>query len=94
MIPGGKGGRFLTSIEVILLFAPPVSQLVLLAVKTVRLDGQKLLLIQGLPRAETPVSHGSYPAAKDPGVSDRTDAGVKSCIQPRSLLSNSASKSV
>jgi hypothetical protein len=63
-------------------------------VKTVRSDGQKLLLIQGLTGAETPGPRGSYQAAKDPGVSAPTKAGVKSCIRVRSLLFNSASKTV
>jgi hypothetical protein len=35
-------------------------------VRTVRPEGQKLLLIQSLPGAETPGSPGSYRAAKDP----------------------------
>jgi hypothetical protein len=76
-----------------LLFGRPVRLLILL-VKTVRPDGQNLLLIQCFPGAETQGSRGSYRAAKDPGVSDLTDAGVKSCIRPRGLIFNSASKPV
>jgi hypothetical protein len=44
---------------------------------TVSTNGQNVLLIQGFPGAETPGSHGLYQAAKYPGVSAPTDAGVK-----------------
>jgi hypothetical protein len=60
----------------------------------VRPDARELLLIQGFLGAETPGSCGSYRAAKDSGVSDPTDSGVKSCFWPSGLLFNSTSSTV